>query len=78
MVFIAIFNNISVISWRSDLLVEETRVPGENHRYLWTGPYVALRYGKTREFRVKSSGILGAKFNFTRNSRDLPYSQYLK
>ena len=25
-------NNISVISWRSVLLVEETRVPGENHR----------------------------------------------
>jgi hypothetical protein len=29
MVFNAIFNNISVISWRSVLLVEET---GENHR----------------------------------------------
>ena len=25
----ATFNNISVISWRSVLLVEETRVPGE-------------------------------------------------
>jgi hypothetical protein len=24
-------NNISIISWRSVLLVEETRVPGENH-----------------------------------------------
>jgi len=24
-------NNISVILWRSVLLVEETRVPGENH-----------------------------------------------
>ena len=32
MVFIATFNNISVISWRSVLLVEETRVPGGNHR----------------------------------------------
>ena len=32
MVFHATFNNISVISWRSVLLVEETRVPGENHR----------------------------------------------
>jgi hypothetical protein len=28
----ATFNNISVISWRSVLLVEETEVPGENHR----------------------------------------------
>jgi hypothetical protein len=26
------FNNISVISWRSVLLMEETGVPGENHR----------------------------------------------
>jgi hypothetical protein len=31
MVVEAIFNNISVISWRSVLLVEETGVPGENH-----------------------------------------------
>ena len=30
--FNATFNNISVISWRSVLLVEETRVSGENHR----------------------------------------------
>ena len=32
MVFDATFNNISVISWRSVLLVKETGVPGENHR----------------------------------------------
>ena len=32
MVFNATFNNISVISWRSVLLVEETGVTGENHR----------------------------------------------
>jgi energy-converting hydrogenase Eha subunit E len=31
MVFNAIFNNISVILWRSVLLVEETGVFGENH-----------------------------------------------
>ena len=30
MVFNANFNNISVISWRSVLLVEETGVPGED------------------------------------------------
>ena len=30
--FNATFNNISVISWWQLLLVEETRVPGENHR----------------------------------------------
>ena len=32
MVFNATFNNISGISWWSVLLVEETGVPGENHR----------------------------------------------
>jgi hypothetical protein len=30
--FNATFNNISVISWWLVLLVEETRIPGENHR----------------------------------------------
>jgi hypothetical protein len=32
MAFNATFNNISVISWRSVLLVEETGGPGENQR----------------------------------------------
>ena len=32
MVFNSTFNNISVISWRPVLLVEETDVPGDNHR----------------------------------------------
>jgi len=32
MVLYATFNNISVILWLSDLLVEEIGVPGENHR----------------------------------------------
>ena len=32
MVFNTIFNNISAISWRSVLLVEETGGSGENHR----------------------------------------------
>ena len=32
MVFSVTFNNISVISWRSVLLVEETGIPGENQR----------------------------------------------
>jgi hypothetical protein len=31
MVFNTTFNNISVISWRSVLLVDETGVLGENH-----------------------------------------------
>jgi hypothetical protein len=32
MVLNVTFNNISLISWRSVLLVEETGVPGGNHR----------------------------------------------
>jgi hypothetical protein len=32
MMFKTSFNNMSFISWRSVLLVEETGVPGENHR----------------------------------------------
>ena len=32
MLFNATFNNISVISWMAVLLVEETGVPGEDHR----------------------------------------------
>jgi hypothetical protein len=31
LVFSATFNTISAISWRSDLLMEETGGPGENH-----------------------------------------------
>jgi hypothetical protein len=32
MVFNTTFNNISIISWQSVLLVEETWVPRKNHR----------------------------------------------
>ena len=32
MMFNATFNNISVISWQSVSLMEETGVPGESHR----------------------------------------------
>jgi hypothetical protein len=32
MVFNATFNNMSVISWKLDLSVEEARVSGENQR----------------------------------------------
>ena len=42
------FNNISVISWRSVLLVEETGVPGENH-------CPAASHGQTLRHNVVSS-----------------------
>jgi hypothetical protein len=36
MLFKATFYNISVISWQSVLLFEETGVPGENHWQTWS------------------------------------------
>jgi hypothetical protein len=62
MMFIATFNNMSVISWRSVLLVEETGVPWENHR-----PVVSLRQtwshnivSKTpRHERVRTHNVSG-------------------
>jgi len=34
MVFNATFDNVSDILWQAVLLVDETGVPGENHRYV--------------------------------------------
>jgi hypothetical protein len=42
-VFNATFSNISAISWRPVLLVEETGVPGENHRPWATTAYLNLK-----------------------------------
>jgi len=43
-VFKATFNNISVISWRSVLLVEESGVPGENNRPVASHRQTLLHY----------------------------------
>ena len=48
MVFNAIFNYISVISWQSVLLMKETGVPGKNHR-------PATSHGQTLSHNVVSS-----------------------
>ena len=48
MTFNATFNNISVISWRSVLLVGETGVPEENHRPV-------ASHGQTLSHNVVSS-----------------------
>jgi hypothetical protein len=65
MVLNATFNNISVISWWSVLLVEETRVPGENNRPVanyWPLFHIMLyrvhqamiaRYGHSFTYRFK-------------------------
>ena len=56
MVFNATFDNISVISWRSVLLVEETEVPGENQR-----PVVSHR--QTLSHNVVSSTRCALEFD---------------
>jgi len=38
----ATFSNISAISWRPVLVVEEVRVPGENHRQ-WANSYSEMK-----------------------------------
>jgi hypothetical protein len=48
LVFNATFNNISVISWLSVLMVEETGVPGENYR-------PATSHRQTLSYNVVSS-----------------------
>ena len=45
MTFNTTFNNISVISWQSILLVEETRGLGENHRPVASHWKIQLPYG---------------------------------
>ena len=44
MVFNATFNNISVISWRSVLLVGEAGIPGEYHRPVTDKLYHIMLY----------------------------------
>ena len=44
MVFSATFNNISVISWLSVLLVEEIGVPGRNNRQVTDKCYHIMLY----------------------------------
>ena len=60
MVFNATFNNISVISWRSVLLVEETRGPGLNHRQVTDKLYHIMVYTSPwTKFELKTSVVIG-------------------
>jgi hypothetical protein len=52
MVFNATFNNISVISWRSVLLVEETGEPGENHQQTLSHNVVHLALVEIRTHNI--------------------------
>jgi len=69
MVFNATFDNISVISWRWVLLVEETGVPGENHRIvashwqtLYTSPWP--RFELTTSTVISTDCISSCKSNY--------------
>ena len=71
MVFNATFNNSSVISWRSVLLVEKTGVPGENPRQVashWKTYNIMLYTSPWSRFELKSvvigtDSIGSLKFN---------------
>ena len=60
MVFNATFNNISVISWRSVLLVEETREPVENHCPVTDKLYHIMLYTLPwSRFKLTTSVVIG-------------------
>jgi len=60
--FKATFNNISVISWRSVLLVEENGVRGENHRPVashWQTWSHNVASSTHRQSRVRTHNVSG-------------------
>jgi hypothetical protein len=58
-VFNAIFCNISAISWRPVLVVEEAGVPGENHR-----PWASNWKSRVRTHAVLAKGLYELLGNF--------------
>ena len=56
MVFYSTFNNISVISWPSVLLVEETGVPKENHRPV-VSHWQTLSHNVVSNWNIAESGV---------------------
>jgi hypothetical protein len=61
MVFSATFNNISVLSWQSVLLVKETRGRGENHRPVASRYFLSLANAKKLTAKTFLDTILCAK-----------------
>jgi hypothetical protein len=62
MVFNVTFNNFSVISWRSVLLMEETGGPGENHspcHKSLTNYHIMLYTSPWAGFELKTSVVIG-------------------
>ena len=67
MVFNAICNNISVISWRLVLLMEETGVPGENHRPLTSHSQMLSHNDVSCTVHLTMSGIQTPNFSGDRH-----------
>jgi len=61
MVFNATFNNISIISWRSVLLVEEIEVPGENHQPVASHWQIRVHLGWT-VFELTTLVVIGTGY----------------
>ena len=63
MVFNTTFNNLSVISWQSVLLVDETGGPGENHRPLashWQALSHNVVHLARSRFELTTSVVIGS------------------
>ena len=60
MMFNVTFNNISVISWRSYLLVKKTRVPGDNHRPA-ASHFITLCYTDLAMSRIRTHNFGGGR-----------------
>ena len=63
MVFNATFNNISVISWQSVLLLEETEVHGENHRSV-VSYWPTISHNVISLMMIDTDCIGSCKFNY--------------
>ena len=59
MVFNATFNNISVISWRSVLLIKESGVPGEKHLSPRTNYHIMLYQVHLAMSRIQTLVMIG-------------------
>jgi hypothetical protein len=63
MVFNTTFNNISVISWRSVLLMEETGGPGENYPPV-ESHWQTLSHSVVHLIKIRTHNISGDKYAF--------------
>ena len=70
MVFNATFNSISVISWRSILLVEETEYLGETHRKSTDKLYHIMLYTSSWASGIRTHNIS------TNPAQDEVYKQF--